>query len=44
MRLAALCKAEMDEAMSRGWAARDASSFLLVQEERAGVEVRLPRD
>ncbi|HTZ35648.1 MAG TPA: hypothetical protein VMB84_06445, partial [Stellaceae bacterium] len=42
MRLAELCRAEMDEAMRRGWAARDASIFLTLQEERAGVEVRLP--
>jgi 3-hydroxyisobutyrate dehydrogenase-like beta-hydroxyacid dehydrogenase len=43
MRLNALAKAEMDEAASRGWAERDASSFLLIQEERAQVEVRLPK-
>jgi hypothetical protein len=33
----------MDAAVERGWAKRDASSFLLIQEERAGVEVRLPK-
>jgi hypothetical protein len=33
----------MDEAVARGWADRDASSFLLIQEERAQVEVRLPK-
>src|SRR5580700_8084788 len=42
MRLAAICEAEMHEAMTRGWADRDASIFLTLQEERAGVEVRLP--
>jgi 3-hydroxyisobutyrate dehydrogenase len=42
MRLAALCEAEMIEAMGRGWAGRDASIFLTLQEERAGTEVRLP--
>jgi len=42
MRLAALCEAEMIEAMGRGWAGRDASIFLTLQEERAGAEVRLP--
>jgi 3-hydroxyisobutyrate dehydrogenase len=42
MRLAAICEAEMVEAMGRGWADRDASIFLTLQEERAGVEVRLP--
>jgi 3-hydroxyisobutyrate dehydrogenase len=43
MRLAAICEAEMEEAVARGWADRDASIFLTLQEERAGVEVRLPR-
>ena len=42
MPLNALAKAEMDEAMARGWATRDASIFLTLQEERAGIEVRLP--
>lgn len=42
MRLAALCEAEMAEAIGRGWAGRDASIFLTLQEERAGAEVRLP--
>ncbi|HEX3884418.1 MAG TPA: hypothetical protein VHW66_17315 [Stellaceae bacterium] len=42
MRLNALAKAEMDAAIERGWGDRDASSFLLLQEERAGVAVRLP--
>jgi hypothetical protein len=41
MRLNALAKAEMDEAMARGWAARDASIYLTLQEERAGTEVRI---
>jgi 3-hydroxyisobutyrate dehydrogenase len=43
MRLAAICEAEMAEAIARGWADRDASIFLRLQEERAKVEVRLPR-
>jgi 3-hydroxyisobutyrate dehydrogenase len=42
MRLGALCEQEMMEAMARGWADRDASIFLTLQEERAGVEVRVP--
>src|SRR3984957_14668561 len=42
MRLAAICEAEMEEAMARGWADRDASIFLTLQEERAQVAVRLP--
>jgi len=41
MRLAAICEAEMAEAVGRGWADRDASIFLTLQEERAGVRVRL---
>jgi 3-hydroxyisobutyrate dehydrogenase len=42
MRLAALCEQELTEAMARGWAARDASIALTLQEERAQAEVRLP--
>jgi len=42
MRLAALCEQEMAAAVERGWAQRDASIFLTLQEERAGVQVRLP--
>jgi hypothetical protein len=34
----------MVEAIGRGWAGRDASIFLTLQEERAGVEVRLPAE
>jgi 3-hydroxyisobutyrate dehydrogenase len=44
MRLGALCEREMAEAMARGWADRDASIFLTLQEERAKVQVRLPPD
>ena len=42
MRLGALCEQEMVEAMARGWADRDASIFLTLQEERANVQVRVP--
>ena len=42
MRLGALCEQEMVEAMARGWADRDASIFLTLQEERAKVQVRVP--
>jgi 3-hydroxyisobutyrate dehydrogenase len=42
MRLAAICEQEMADAMARGWADRDASIFLTLQEERANVTVRLP--
>jgi 3-hydroxyisobutyrate dehydrogenase len=42
MRLAALCEQDMAEAIGRGWADRDASIVLTLQEERAKVQVRLP--
>ncbi len=42
MPLAAICEQEMIEAVERGWAGRDASIFLTLQEERAKVQVRLP--
>ena len=42
MSLGALCEKEMIEAMVRGWAERDASIFLTLQEERTQVQVRLP--
>ena len=42
MLLGALCEKEMVEAMARGWADRDASIFLTLQEERTQVQVRLP--
>jgi len=42
MRLSLLCEQELVEAMARGWANRDSSIFLTLQEERAGVQVRLP--
>jgi 3-hydroxyisobutyrate dehydrogenase-like beta-hydroxyacid dehydrogenase len=41
MPLGAHCEREMIEAMARGWAYRDASIFLTLQEERAQVKVRL---
>jgi 3-hydroxyisobutyrate dehydrogenase len=42
MRMAALAHAEMSEAMNRGWGARDSRVFLLLQEERAKVEIKVP--
>ncbi len=42
MRLANLTLQELTEAMNRGWARRDSRSAMLLQEERAGVEVRIP--
>jgi 3-hydroxyisobutyrate dehydrogenase-like beta-hydroxyacid dehydrogenase len=43
MRLASLCDQELTEAMAHGWADRDASIALTLQEERAGTQVRVPR-
>jgi 3-hydroxyisobutyrate dehydrogenase len=42
MPLAALCEQDMAKAIGRGWAERDASIVLTLQEERAKVQVRLP--
>jgi 3-hydroxyisobutyrate dehydrogenase len=36
-----LCEREVSEAVSRGWADRDSSIFLTLQEERAGAQVRV---
>ena len=44
MRLANLALQELTEAMVRGWADRDSRVAMLLQEERAGVEVRAPED
>ena len=44
MRLANLTLQEMTEAVNRGWAQRDSRSAMLLQEERAGVEVRIPAE
>ncbi len=41
MNLTAVCEAEMEEAMSRGWDGLDSSAFLRLQEERSGVQLRL---
>ena len=41
MRLANLALMEMTEAMNRGWGDRDSRVAMLLQEERAGVEVRV---
>jgi 3-hydroxyisobutyrate dehydrogenase len=41
MRLANLALAELTEAMNRGWGDRDSRVAMLLQEERAGVEVRV---
>ncbi len=39
MRLANLVQAEMTEAMNRGWGDRDSRAAMLLQVERAGVEI-----
>ena len=41
MRLANLALQELTEAMNRGWGDRDSRVAMLLQEERAGVEVRV---
>ena len=41
MNLTDVCRAEMEEAMARGWADLDSSVFLRLQEERSGVQLRL---
>ncbi len=42
LRLSHLTLQEMTEALNRGWGRRDSRSAMLLQEERAGVEVRIP--
>src|SRR5437868_4039327 len=42
MRLANMTLEEMTEAMNRGWAERDSRVAMLLQEERAGVEIKVP--
>jgi 3-hydroxyisobutyrate dehydrogenase-like beta-hydroxyacid dehydrogenase len=42
MRLANLTLEEMTEALNRGWGERDSRVAMLLQEERAGVEVQVP--
>jgi 3-hydroxyisobutyrate dehydrogenase len=42
MRLAQLTLQEMTEALNRGWGERDSRVAMLLQEERAGVEIRVP--
>jgi len=44
MRLANLALEEITEALGRGWGERDSSSFMLLTEERAGVEIKVPRE
>jgi 3-hydroxyisobutyrate dehydrogenase len=44
LRVAALVHEELTEAMNRGWADRDSRIFMLLQEERAGVNIAVPVD
>jgi 3-hydroxyisobutyrate dehydrogenase len=41
MRLANLALEELTEALNRGWGDRDSRVAMLLQEERAGVQVRV---
>lgn len=42
MRLANIALEEMTEALNRGWGERDSRVTMLLEEERAGVEIRVP--
>ncbi len=42
MRLANMTYAEMTEGLNRGWAHRDSRSYLILQQERAGVSIKVP--
>ena len=44
MRVANMTHAEMTEALNRGWAHRDSRVPMLLQEERAGVEIKIPAE
>jgi 3-hydroxyisobutyrate dehydrogenase-like beta-hydroxyacid dehydrogenase len=44
MRMANLALEEITEAMARGWGTRDSSSFMLLEAERAGVEMKASPD
>jgi 3-hydroxyisobutyrate dehydrogenase len=44
MRLANLTLEELTEAINRGWSQRDSRVAMLLQEERAGVDVRVPQE
>ncbi len=42
MKIANITHAEMTEALNRGWGHLDSRSFLMLQKERAGVEIKVP--
>lgn len=44
MRIGEIAFAELDEAMKRGWSERDCRVAMTLQEERAKVSVRVPRE
>jgi 3-hydroxyisobutyrate dehydrogenase len=44
MRLANLALEELTEAVNRGWSERDSRVAMLLQEERAGVEIKVEKD
>jgi 3-hydroxyisobutyrate dehydrogenase len=44
MRVANLALAEMTEALNRGWSERDSRVSMRLQNERAGVEIAVPKD
>jgi 3-hydroxyisobutyrate dehydrogenase len=41
MRICELAYAEMTEAINRGWAARDSRAVMLLEQERAGIEIKV---
>lgn len=41
MRVAELALAELTEALNRGWGDRDSRVAMLLQQERAGVEIKV---
>jgi 3-hydroxyisobutyrate dehydrogenase-like beta-hydroxyacid dehydrogenase len=44
MRMANMALEELTEAMNRGWGARDSRVAMLLQEERAGLEIKVPAE
>jgi 3-hydroxyisobutyrate dehydrogenase len=44
LRIATLVHEELTAALERGWAERDSRIFMLLQEERAGVNIAVPAD
>lgn len=44
MKIANITLAEMTEGLNRGWGHLDSRSFLMLQKERAGVEIKVPAE